>query len=101
MICLRCGICCITHMVVIVDDPALGPVEDNLIGRMGGDRCKHLRGEKPGEMSCAIHDEPWYHETPCAQHGQIELSPDSPCRLGAYALKTGRALPIVERAGRP
>jgi hypothetical protein len=83
---------------VIVDDPALGPVEDNLIAREGGDRCQHLQGDKPGEFSCAIHDEPWYSETPCATHGQIERSPDDPCRLGEYFLKSGRDLPLIEKA---
>lgn len=94
MRCLRCAHCCFTHSVVIVDDPALGPVEGNLIAR-GGDRCQHLRGDTPGQFSCAIHDEPWYPETPCAQHGQIEYSPDDPCRLGVFVMKTGLPLPMA------
>ena len=87
MKCLRCGYCCHNYMVVIVDDPAEGIAEDNLICHDGKGRCKHLRGDKPGEYSCAVHDFPWYEETPCFAHGQIERSPDEPCRLGVYVLK--------------
>jgi len=84
--CLRCGRCCITHLVVIVDDPQLGPVEDNLKCRGGEGPCQHLTGSGPGKYSCAIHDMPWYGETPCARHGQIERSPDDECRLGRWVL---------------
>ena len=87
MICLRCGHCCKNLWVVIVDDPAKGPVEGNLIEHKGaGVACKHLRQEPSGEYSCAIHDKPWYHKTPCARHGQIERG-NTPCRLGQYVLK--------------
>lgn len=85
MICLRCGQCCTTHWVVIVDDPDKGPVDDNLICREDGKPCKHLLGDKMGEYSCAVHDKPWYKKTPCFSHGQIEQT-DSPCRLGEYLL---------------
>ena len=47
---------------------------------------RELVGETPGEYSCAVHAEPWYHETPCFAHGQIEQSPDAPCRMGEYVL---------------
>jgi hypothetical protein len=78
-------------MVVIVDDPKLGIVEDNLkaVGFNGPERCQHLVGDKPGEYSCAVHDEPWYCETPCASHGQIERSPTDECRMGRYILDGG------------
>ncbi len=74
-------------MVVIVDDPEKGPVEDNLICHEGYGPCKHLKGEKAGEHSCALHDKKWYDETPCFAHGQIESSPDTPCRIGERVLK--------------
>ena len=88
MKCLRCGYCCQTLAVVIVVDPQKGIQEDNLtvIGENGRERCPHLRGECPGEFSCAIHNEPWYDETPCFSHGQIEKSPDTECRMGRYLL---------------
>ena len=85
MKCLRSGWCCMALAVVIVDDPALGVVEGNLIAKMSGERCKHFRGDKPGEHSCALHDEPWYEETPCFSHGQIERG-ETYCRMGNYIL---------------
>ncbi len=87
MKCLRCGHCCIEYFVVIVDDPALGVVEENLIIKNSGEKCKHLMGDTPGEYSCAIHEESWYNRTPCYQHGQVESSIEDPCRLGAYLLE--------------
>jgi len=89
MKCLRCGICCKTHMVVIVDDPEKGIEEDNLKARMGNEPCQHLKGDTPGEYSCAIHDFPWYKKTPCYSHGQIERE-DSDCRLGRWILDQER-----------
>ena len=88
MKCLRCGHCCMNYAVIIVDNPAKGIVEGNLILHEGnGTPCKHLTGSKPGEYSCGIHNEPWYNETPCYQFGQIEATPDTPCRVGEYRLK--------------
>jgi len=102
MICLRCGYCCQHLAVVIVDDPQKGPEEGNLIVHEGhGVPCKHLQGSRPGGYSCAIHDEPWYQETPCAQHGQIESNPWVPCRMGEYVLGGSRPnflAAITERA---
>jgi hypothetical protein len=87
MICLRCGYCCINYAVIIVDNPNKGVVENNLILHDGNKTpCRHLQGDKPGEYSCLIHNNPWYKETPCAAHGQIESSPDTPCRMGQYIL---------------
>ena len=74
-------------MVVIVDDPEKGIVDDNLIFHDGMKQpCKHLTGDKPGKYSCAIHHYPWYKETPCFSHGQIERK-NSNCRLGEWILK--------------
>ncbi|MFX1487479.1 MAG: hypothetical protein ACFFBS_10400, partial [Promethearchaeota archaeon] len=86
MICLRCGYCCLTSLVVIVDDPDLGPVEGNLKGLDGTERCPHLRGDEPGKYSCAIHSYPWYKETPCFEYRQIEGNLDTPCRIGMSKL---------------
>ena len=72
-------------MVVIVDDPDKGIVEDNLQARDGKKPCQHLQGDKPGEYSCAIHDYPWYDKTPCSDFTQIEEQ-DSECRMGRYII---------------
>ena len=88
MKCLRCGHCCKVSMVVIVVDPKLGTIQSNLKAmNLLEEPCPHLRGDKIGEYSCAIHDEPWYHETPCFAHGQMEQSVDNPCRTGEWMLK--------------
>lgn len=71
MNCLRCGYCCHKLSVVIVNDPKLGIVENNLETHNGLGPCKHLQGNKPGEYSCTIRNEPWYSETPCAHYTQI------------------------------
>ena len=88
MICLRCGYCCHVSTVVIVDDPDKGIHEDNLIAvnLLEEGSCKHLRGDTPGQFSCAIHDKSWYSRTPCFEHGQIESNPDCECRMGRYIL---------------
>ena len=92
MKCIRCGYCCQNSWVVIVDDPAKGPVEGNfkVVGQNGSERCQHLRGDKPGKFSCAIHTKKWYKKTPCFAHGQIEQSKNDVCRMGKYLLKLGR-----------
>jgi hypothetical protein len=81
--CLRCGYCCKALWVVIVDDPSKPPTEDNLTMYEGDGQCKHLRGDKPGEHNCALHNESWYHETVCARHNIDEED----CIIGYYVLK--------------
>lgn len=71
--------------VVVVDNPKLGIREDNLI-TYTGQRCKHLKGDKPGEYSCNIHHYKWFKKTPCSQFNQVERT-NSPCRLGTYFIK--------------
>jgi len=86
LICVRCGYCCKRLLVVVVDDPSKGLEEDNLIVHNGqGNPCKHLEGSGPGEYSCAVHDFPWYPDTPCFAHTQIE-SGNTICRMGKYVL---------------
>jgi len=86
MICLRCGHCCKAFMVPIVDDPEKGVAKDNIMMHKGeGEPCKHLRGDKPGEYSCAIHDKEWYNGTPCFFYGQVEHG-NQECRIGRYML---------------
>ena len=93
MVCLRCGECCISHMVIVVKDPARGPVEGNLVRKDSGQRCPHLRGEA-APFTCAVHDEPWYPESPCGRHKQMERRADELCRAGNYHLN-GVTLPGV------
>ena len=82
MKCLRCGHCCKTMFSIVPDDPKKGLAYENLIANDDGTPCKHLKGDKIGEFSCAVHDEPWYEDTPCAEFGQIEKDPNTLCRLG-------------------
>jgi len=72
-------------LVVIVDNPDKGIKEDNLIVKSSG-KCKHLIGEKSGGYSCTLHNKSWYKETPCWNHGQIEVNIDCECRMGRYLL---------------
>jgi hypothetical protein len=88
MKCFRCGYCCTSLLAVIVVDPDKGIVPDNLttIGMSGEkERCPHLRGDHPGAYSCAIHDMPWYPETPCAEY-QSHWD-DTPCRMGEAMIR--------------
>jgi hypothetical protein len=88
MICFRCGYCCTSLLTVIVVDPDKGPVYDNLttIGTSGEkERCPHLRGDRPGEYSCSVHERDWYPETPCAEYQSHW--PSKPCRMGEFLLK--------------
>jgi hypothetical protein len=87
MKCLRCGYCCLNLCVVIVDDPKKGVRKGNLKWRDGKSRCQHLKGDKPGEYSCGVHDRKWYKKTPCFSHGQFEKNPNAVCRIGEYILK--------------
>lgn len=96
MKCLRCGYCCISYNVVILIDPDKGMEEGNVRLKPTGERCMHLRGDTSGQYSCAIHDHPIYKETPCFDFGQIEYSPDDPCRIGegVLAKKVPEFIPI-------
>lgn len=85
MKCFHCGYCCTSLLATVIRDPD-GPFdEDNLmvIGLSGEkERCPHLRGDKPGEYMCAVHDKEWYPRTPCAEYQSHW--PDQPCRLGEF-----------------
>jgi len=86
MICLRSGYCCIQLEVIIVDNPELGLTYENLKTKHTGDKCQHLIGNEAGHYSCAIHNYPWYKETPCYQYTQVEHK-NSNCRMGEFILK--------------
>lgn len=86
MQCLRCGYCCTKPWVVIVIDPKRGLVKGNIKALDGKTPCPHLRGDTPGSISCAVHNEKWYKKTPCFSHGQIEEKPTDECRMGRAIL---------------
>lgn len=86
MKCLRCGYCCTSLLVVIVVDPDKGIEYENLRGiNCLEERCPHLRGDKPGEYSCAVHDREWYPESPCAQYQSHW--PEQKCRMGEFLVE--------------
>lgn len=89
MICLHCGYCCFMYDVVIISND-LGTRksitdESNYEIKSCNQRCKHLKGNSPGNFTCAMHDKPWYKNTPCFRHGQYEQR-NSKCRLGEFIL---------------
>lgn len=87
MRCLRCGYCCINYCVMVVKDASKELIAENMEFHAGNGRpCRHLRGPGPGDYTCAIHDKPWYKETPCFAFTQVEDNPDTPCRIGVYVL---------------
>jgi len=88
MKCLRCGYCCLKLVVPIIIDPDKEISEENTLVLVGdGTICPHLRGNKPGEYSCSIHDHEKFKLTPCYAHTQIEHR-DTPCRMGVYIMKS-------------
>ncbi len=101
MTCIRCGYCCTQLWAVVVRDPEREPTEDNLmeIGLQGEpERCPHLRGDRPGEYACAVHDKPWYPLTPCAQYQ--EFPHGHQCRMGPIWLEHAEgAFSCLERQG--
>ena len=96
MKCLRCGYCCKNCFVEVVDNPEWaneqGIDDGNLFTQWGdGTPCKHLKGDKPGEYECALHEYDFYKETPCHEFTQVEIE-DSNCRLGEYVLKNSHKI---------
>lgn len=72
--------------MMIVDDPAKGICESNVIFKTSDVACKHLLGSEPGKFACAVHSKRWYRRTPCFSHGQIEANKTRECRMGRYVL---------------
>jgi len=96
MKCLKCGYCCHQLTVPIVDVKKKGIAEANMIVKIRGQRCPHLKGDGPGEFTCALHGEKWYKDTPCAGHGRDNVLPDDTCALGAYIMECVKALSQVD-----
>lgn len=90
MICLRCGWCCKNLMVMVVDDPDLGLIPENIVFHPGDGRpCKHLRLDGDGRYEYAVYDREWYPRTPCAQYDQVG---GGVCRVGQHVLTGGHVL---------
>ena len=68
MRCVRCGFCCFIPWRLIVVDPEKGIDTKNWTQESNGGRCRHLKGEQLGTLSCTVHSEDWYCNTPCAKH---------------------------------
>lgn len=87
MICQRCGWCCMNLWAIVIKDPEKGLDADNIlsIGTHGPERCPHLRGDKVGEYSCAIHDKSYYKVMGCADYQSHW--PDQKCRMGEFLKK--------------
>lgn len=88
MICLHCGYCCLKLFVpVIIDIDKEMCGEDNVLVLTGDrTRCPHLKGDKPGEYFCAIHEHDKFKLTPCYAYTQIENG-NTPCRIGTYTME--------------
>ena len=50
--------------------------------------CPNLSFDNDRQASCAVHNEPWYKETPCFVYGNSDVDPDyfykrgKPCLVG-------------------
>lgn len=89
MICRRCGLCCFNMWVVI-------RIGDKAIAKPGDICCPHLTFDvRTKQAACAVHDKPWYKDTPCFVYGNPDLDPDyepkrgQPCRVGQMIIEHG------------
>ena len=93
MICLRCGRCCSFPVGVVkpeyVDVFTLDADSKDLdkwtMWKSQDMICPHMTWD--GNIAiCAIHDRPWFPDTPCGRHGQFELRNEK-CRTGEWIKK--------------
>ena len=105
MICLNCGYCCMMLDVIIISPKAIDTLNITSLSEIPYDEfekltehketgiaCPHLTYENDKYL-CRIHDKPWFKETPCHRHVQIEDS-NSNCRTGNYINSDGNFLKI-------
>ncbi len=92
MKCLRCGHCCCSSMVMVVKPEAATEdfkmsidMEDDILF-IDSTPCPNLSWDGTTAI-CTLHHYKWYKKTPCYSHGQIEQSPEDPCRMGEYLRK--------------
>ena len=90
MICVRCGHCCYSMSVVIRDDRT-----DTLRMKPGGILCPYLLFNG-AEAYCAVHDKPWYCQTPCHFWNQPYHNPDQPCIIGRSIMEDGGFEKVIE-----
>jgi len=86
--CKRSGYCCIMYDVIIaIEEP---DCQLGLYHKPTGVRCPHLSFEpETGDAVCAVHDEPWFPQTPCYSFNNPDIDPDAcchkgGCRIGPY-----------------
>jgi len=96
MKCLHCGWCCFMYDVIIIAPTYatekfkmsdINSENENLIAlhKPTGKACPHVE-ERDELYFCKIHSMPWYKETPCYSHSQIESNSNDNCRMGEYIL---------------
>lgn len=94
MICVNCGLCCYDYPVGIIKKEFINfnvkttsdfP-EEAIDIKLGNTPCPHIFW-KDHKSQCAVHDKPWYKQTPCFDFGQIEESPDCVCRIGEWIME--------------
>jgi len=56
-----------------------------------GITCPHLELKDDGYY-CKVHSMPWYKDTPCAAHGQVESAVTDNCRMGEYILNDNQMM---------
>ena len=90
MICLRCGYCCeiclnsVVRPEYIDSITSVDDLEMDMLLPVGKELgpCPYFSWDAEGLAVCAIHDKPWYKETPCYQY-QSHL-PGVPCMMGKH-----------------
>jgi len=88
MICLQCGTCCVTMPCAVSNG-------DTWFWKPGNVICPHLEIFSE-TVTCRVHNEPWYVDTPCFIYGNPDSDPDfivkqgKPCNIGtAYKIAGG------------
>lgn len=65
-----------------------------MFSKPAGVQCPNLKFDAEKKASCAVHDEPWYSETPCNTYQNADIDYDfalkkgKPCMLGPMAAKS-------------
>ena len=90
MKCVRCGYCCISSAVIIIDPEFKDSfekiddfIDEHFTFKESGVVCPHLIMDDI-ITTCSIHDKKYYKDTPCYSHSQIESNVDDKCRMGKY-----------------
>ena len=84
--CKRSGYCCYAYDVIIaIEEPDL---QLGLYHKPSNCVCPHLGFDSARDAVCAVHDKPWYPQTPCHSFNNPDIDPDAfqkaGCRVGPY-----------------